>query len=323
MQSPDSKLEIVGHDHHHHATGRILAISLAATVLFVLVELWTGVWSGSLALISDAGHNFTDALALVLAMFGVWLQSRPPDETKTYGYHRGGVLAAFVNALALVGLSIYLLWESYERLRAPHAVNENTMIVVAGLGLLLNAGILLGLRRTHSQDLNIRAASVHMMGDALGSIAIIIGAIGIRYTGWLAIDPVLSILISLLIIWSAFEIIRDSLNILLEGLPKGMQLQNVVDAMRQVPGVQDVHDVHIWSLGSTEHALSCHARIADVPPSESGCILKGINEMLASRFHIHHTTIQFEHEYCGAGACCLRPGTHAPEHSLTSPSSRA
>jgi cobalt-zinc-cadmium efflux system protein len=304
----------VAHHHHHHATGRILAISLAGTVLFVLVELWTGVWSGSLALISDAGHNFTDALALLLAMFGVWLQGKPADDTKTFGYHRGGVLAAFVNALALVGLSIYLLWESYERLRAPHAVNEITMIVVAGLGLLLNAGILLGLRKAHSHDLNVRAASVHMMGDALGSIAIIIGAVGIRYTGWLSIDPILSIVISFLIIWSAVDIIRDSLNILLEGLPKGMQLQNVVNAMRQVPGVQDVHDVHIWSLGSTAHALSCHARIDDVPPSESGCILKGINDMLASRFDIHHTTIQFEHEYCGAGGCCLRSGTQTPEH---------
>ncbi|HET8548122.1 MAG TPA: cation diffusion facilitator family transporter [Bryobacteraceae bacterium] len=307
----------MGHD-HQHATGRVLAISLAATVLFVVIELLTGVWSGSLALISDAGHNFTDALALLLAMFGVWLQSKPSDETKTYGYHRGGVLAAFVNALALVLLSGYLLWESYERLRSPQAVNESAMIVVAGLGLALNAGILLGLRRAHTHDLNIRAASIHMMGDALGSVAIIIGAIGIRYTGWLAVDPVLSILISVLIIWTAVDIIRDSLNILLEGLPKGMQLQNVVGAIKGVPGVLDVHDVHIWSLGSTAHALSCHARIPDVPPSESWCILKGINDMLAARFHISHTTIQFEHEHCGVaeGPCCIQPvaRAHAHEH---------
>jgi cobalt-zinc-cadmium efflux system protein len=222
-----------------------------------------------------------------------------------------------VNALALVLLSLYLLWESYERLLQPQPVHEGMMMVVAGLGLALNAGILLGLRRTDSNDLNIRAASIHMIGDALGSVAIIIGAVGIRYSGWYAIDPVLSSLISLLIIWTAVGIIRDSLNILLEGLPKGMQLQKVVDAMRQVPGVLDVHDLHIWSLGSTAHALSCHARIADVPPSESGCILKGINDMLAVRFHIHHTTIQFEHEHCGVGdgGCCIRPDTKVHEHS--------
>jgi cobalt-zinc-cadmium efflux system protein len=306
------------HHDHHHATGRILAVSLFATVVFVVVELWTGVWSGSLALISDAGHNFTDALALLLAMFGFWLQSKPADEQKTFGYHRGGVLAAFVNALALLLLSFYLLWESYERLRSPQAVHEVTMMVVAGLGLMLNVGILLGLRTAHRHDLNIRAAAMHMMGDALGSVAIIIGAIGIQYTGWLAIDPVLSILISLLIIWTALDIVRDSLNILLEGLPKGMELQKVVGAMREVPGVLDVHDVHIWSLGSTAHALSCHARIADVPPSESGCILKGLNDVLASRFHIHHTTIQFEHENCGVGengTCCIRPAAHSHEHS--------
>ena len=310
----------MAHSHHHHdphATGRVLAISLAATVVFVVIELWTGVWSGSLALISDAGHNFTDALALLLAMFGVWLQDRPADERKTYGYHRGGVLAAFVNALVLVLLSGYLLWESYERLRSPQAVHEGTMMVVAGLGLALNAGILLGLRRTDSHDLNVRAASVHMIGDALGSVAIVIGAIAIRYTGWYAIDPALSALISLLIVWTALDIVRDSLNILLEGLPKGMELQKVVDSMREVPGVLDVHDVHIWSLGSTAHALSCHARIADVPPSESGCILKGINDLLASRFHIHHTTIQFEHENCdvGNGVCCIRPVARSHLHA--------
>jgi cobalt-zinc-cadmium efflux system protein len=309
----------VAHAHHHghHATGRILAVSLFATVIFVVVELWTGVWSGSLALISDAGHNFTDALALLLAMFGFWLQSKPADERKTFGYHRGGVLAAFVNALALLLLSVYLLWESYERLLNPQRVHEGTMMVVAGLGLMLNVGILLGLRNAHKHDLNIRAAAIHMVGDALGSVAIIIGAVAIRYTGWLAIDPVLSILISLLIIWTAFDIVRDSLNILLEGLPKGMELQNVIGAMRDVPGVLDVHDVHIWSLGSTAHALSCHARIADVPPSESGIILKGINDVLATRFHINHTTIQFEHEHCGAedGICCIRTTAHTHEHS--------
>src|SRR5262245_30240065 len=163
--------------------------------------------SGSLALLSDAGHNLTDALALGLAMLGVYLQAKPADESRTFGYHRGGVLAAFVNAISLLVLSAYLFYESYERLLNPHAVNEQIMIVTAALGILLNIGILLGLRR-YEHDINIRAASVHMLGDALGSIAIIGGALGIHYTGWLAIDPILSIIIGLLIVWSAVDIIR-------------------------------------------------------------------------------------------------------------------
>jgi cobalt-zinc-cadmium efflux system protein len=253
--------------------------------------------SGSLALLSDAGHNLTDALALALAMFGVYLQAKPPDESKTFGYHRGGVLAAFVNAISLIGLSAFLFYESYERLMSPHRVDENVMIVTAVLGIILNIGIIIGLRR-HESDINIRAASVHMLGDALGSVAKIVGAVAIHYTGWLAIDPILSILIAGLIVWSAIDIIRESLNILLEGLPRGLNLQSVIAAMREVPGVLDVHDLHVWSLGSSAHALSCHALIEDMPPSESDCILKGLNQVLGDRFHIHHTTIQFEHASC-------------------------
>jgi cobalt-zinc-cadmium efflux system protein len=292
------RVPVHSHNHAHHGTKTVLLWSLLATGLFVVLELWMGLAANSLALLSDAGHNFTDALALLLALFGVWLQTKPADDRKTYGYHRGGVLAAFVNALTLLVLAVWLIWESWDRLLHPRAVDEWIMIAVAGVGLAVNVGIMLGLRRTQPDDLNIRAAMVHMLGDALGSIAIIIGAICIRYTGWMAVDPVLSILISLLILWSGIDIVREALNILLEGLPKGMELQAVTDAMRQVPGVLDVHHLHVWSLASTSHALSCHALIADVPPSQSNCILKELNEVLAERFHIHHSTIQFEHQVC-------------------------
>jgi cobalt-zinc-cadmium efflux system protein len=286
------------HGHHHHeAKSSVLKWSLVGTAIFVLVQVLAGLHAGSLALLSDAGHNLTDALALGLAMFGVYLQSKPADESRTFGYHRGGVLAAFLNALSLVVLSLYLFYESYHRLRAPQQVEEITMIVVAGMGIVLNVAILLGLRR-HDNDLNIRAASIHMLGDALGSVAIIVGAIVIHYTGWLSVDPILSILIGCLIIWTAADVIRDSLNILLEGLPRGLRLQSVAEAMRDVPGVLDVHDLHIWSLGSSAHALSCHVLIEDVPPSESDRILKGINCILLDRFQIQHTTVQFEHIRC-------------------------
>jgi cobalt-zinc-cadmium efflux system protein len=264
----------------------------------VAVEIFAGIQAHSLALVSDAGHNFTDALALLLAWFGYYLEGRPADEIKTYGYHRAGVLSAFVNALALLALSAWIFYESALRLSHPRAVHESVMMAVAALGLVLNGGIMWALRPASRQDLNIRSAFVHMLGDALGSIGIIAGAIVIRYTGWQQVDPALSILIGMLIVWTAWDIIREALNILLEGLPRGIRLQDATSAMRAIEGVLDVHDLHIWSLGSSTHALSCHVLIADVPPSASDAILQRLNTMLAERFHILHTTVQFEHASC-------------------------
>ena len=287
------------HSHSHGpATGSVLRWSLAATAAFVAVEVVAGIHAHSLALLSDAGHNFTDALALLLAWFGVYLESKPADEHKTYGYHRGGVLAAFVNALTLVALSAWLLIESVGRLRHPQPVAANVMLVVATLGLALNGAIMLALRAARHHDINIRGAFLHMLGDALGSLAIIGGALVIRYTGWERVDPALSILIALLIVWTAWDIVRESLNILLEGLPRGMRLNDVADAMQAVEGVLDVHDLHIWCLGSSTRALSCHVLIKDIPPSASDAVLQRLNGMLAERFHVFHTTVQFEHMSC-------------------------
>lgn len=264
----------------------------------MLVEVFAGVRAHSLALISDAGHNFTDAGALLLAWVCHYLQAKPADETKTFGYHRAGVLAAFVNALALLPLSAWIFYESIVRLSNPEPVSEWIMVVVATLGLVLNGSIMLALRSASRHDLNVRSAFIHMLGDALGSVAIIAGAIAIRYTGQQQIDPILSILIAVLIVWSTWGVLRESLNILLEGLPHGMALGNVAGQIRAVDGVLDVHDLHIWSLGSSSHALSCHVLIEDVPPSASDAILRRLNGMLDERFHIAHTTVQFEHVSC-------------------------
>ena len=208
------------------------------------------------------------------------------------------MLSAFVNALTLVALAAFIFWESYQRLLNPEPVHETMMMVVAGLALLMNGGIMWGLRSAQQHDLNIRSAFVHMLGDLLGAIGIIAGAIVIRFTGWEQVDPVLSILIGVLIIWTAWDIIKESLNILLEGSPRGLELQSVMAEMRGIEGVLDVHDLHIWSLGSSTHALSCHVLIEDVPPSASDCILRRLNDILADRFHIRHTTVQFEHVSC-------------------------
>jgi cobalt-zinc-cadmium efflux system protein len=272
----------------------------------------------SLALLSDAGHNFTDALALLLAWFGFYFQCKPANEVKTYGYHRAGVLSAFVNALTLVALAAFIFYESYRRLRAPQEVHESLMMAVAIMGLFLNGGIMWGLRKARRHDLNVRSAFVHMLGDLLGALGIIAGALVIRFTGWAQVDPLLSILIGVLIIWTAWDIIQESLNILLEGLPRGLHLQSVVSEMCGVEGVVDVHDLHIWSLGSSTHALSCHVVIADMPPSESDSILRRLNHVVADRFHIRHTTVQFEHIGCALSENgCVIPvdaEEHHPHH---------
>jgi cobalt-zinc-cadmium efflux system protein len=278
--------------------GKVLIWSLAVTIVLIVVEAVAGFAASSLALLADAGHNFTDALSLLLAWFGVYYSQKPPDEVKTFGYHRAGVLAAFVNALALLLLSGFIIYESYERWMAPQPVAEMIMLVVAVFGLAVNAAVMLGLHSERQHDLNVRSAWAHMFGDALGSIGIIIGAIVIRFTGWERTDAVLSGLIGLLIVWTAWGIIREALNILLEGLPRGIDLNDVTSALREVRGVIDVHDLHIWSLGSSTHALSCHLLIQDLPPSESGAILRRVNKMLAHKFRIGHTTVQFEHANC-------------------------
>ena len=307
-------------EHHHHyyqGAGSVLSWSLAGTALFVVVEFVAGLRSHSLALISDAGHNFTDALALALAWAGFYFQSKPADEIKTYGYHRAGVLAAFVNALTLVLLSLWIVWEAVLRLRTPEAVEEGVMLAVAALSLALNGAIMLALRASSRNDLNIRGAFLHMLGDAVGALAIVAGALVIRFTGWLPVDPLLSIALAALIVYTAWDIVRESLNILLEGLPRGMTLAGVEAAMKAIEGVAGVHDLHIWSLGSSTHALSCHVMIADVPPSSSDAILRRINTMLLDRFRICHTTIQFEHGCCPIsenGCAISENGGAVPAH---------
>jgi cobalt-zinc-cadmium efflux system protein len=306
----------LGH-HHHHAPGKgwTLWVSLVATLAFTMIEAIAGFHAHSLALISDAGHNFTDTLALLLAAIGVYLQSRPADQYKTFGYQRAGVLTAFVNALTLVGISLFIFWEAAQRMLHPQGVDEGVMIWVAALALVLNGSIMWALHRGQKGDLNLRAAFVHMLGDALGAVAIIAGAVAIRYTGWLYIDPLLSIALAGLICYTAWDIIRESLNILLEGLPQGVDLDKVTGAMTGVAGVMDVHDLHIWSLGGSAHALCCHVLIDDMPPSESDRILKRVNEVVCG-FGIHHTTIQFEHAPCILTEGCSMYHDHAHDHDF-------
>jgi cobalt-zinc-cadmium efflux system protein len=297
-------------------SARALRYSLLATFAYVLVTLVAGLRAHSLALLSESGHNVTDLLALLLSWVAVFIQTRPPSETKTYGYHRAGVLAAFVNALTLVAISFYIVYEAVLRLGHPVEVHATIMIWVALAGVVMNGAISWFLFRS-AHDVNIRSAFVHQLGDTLSTAAVIVGGVFIRLTGRHWIDPALSIGIACLILWSSLGIIRETLNILLEGAPRGVSVQKIVFSLSGIGGVDDVHDVHVWSIGSNNHALSCHVRLADMPLSETEEILHKITELLARQFHIHHTTIQFESAQCAIHPGCVVPVFVGPQERTT------
>ena len=285
------------HTHSHLQRPEwVVKIALVVTLALVAVEFITGHLSHSLALVSDGWHNLTDLPALVLAGVALYFERKPPDHQKTYGYQRAGVLAAFVNALLLVAVAVYICYEGYERIVRPAPVAAGTMLVVGIVAFVINGSITLLLVSGHG-DLNLRALFIHNLGDALSNLGLIAGAWMIQRTGQWLIDPLIALLISGMIAWTAVGVITDSANILLESLPKGMSLERVAGAMLEVPGVREVHDIHIWSLGSQSHALSCHIHILDMPTSESEEIGRRVRNVLAGEFGIKHSTIQFEHSH--------------------------
>jgi cobalt-zinc-cadmium efflux system protein len=303
---------------HHPNTSKLLGVSLFITAAYILVTLFFGIRAHSLALLSEAGHNVSDFLALLLSWVAVYVQTLQPSDTKTYGYHRAGVLAAFVNAITLVVVSIFIFIEAFHRLRQPVPVHAGVMIWVAGIGVLMN-GLIAGILHGKSHDVNVRSACIHMMGDALSTASVIIGGLAIYYTGQNWIDPALSFAIGALILWSSFGIIRETLNILLEGMPRGLKMDQVTDEIARIAGVRDVHDLHVWSIGSEIHALSCHISIDDIPPSASERILRDVNERLRSQFKILHTTIQFEHVVCDIAHGCVMPVSAEQAHLRRQP----
>src|SRR5271166_684964 len=285
-------------------TTLVLRISLAATLVYVVVTFIAGLRAHSLALLSESGHNVSDFLALLLSFAAVYFQSRPASDSKTFGYHRAGVLAAFINAATLIVISLWIAVEAVHRLSAPVAVQPRLMMIVAAAGVLMN-GVIAALLWGVARDVNMRSAFIHMAGDTLSTAAVIAGGAGILFTGPNWIDPVLSLLIAALILWSSLGIVRETLNILLEGTPRGCSLPEIRSGMEAVEGVINVHDLHVWSLGSQSRALACHVCIADIPPSESACILEKLNHVLKEHFQIAHTTIQFEHVVCGELDGCV------------------
>ncbi|SPE17512.1 Zinc transporter ZitB [Candidatus Sulfotelmatomonas gaucii] len=289
----------------------VLRISLAATLAYVVVTFVAGLRAHSLALLSESGHNVSDFLALLLSFAAVYFQTRPADHARTFGYQRAGVLAAFINAATLIAISLLIAVEAVRRLSSPVTVEPRTMMIVAAAGVVMN-GVIAALLWGVAHDVNLRSAFLHMAGDTLSTAAVIAGGVGILLTGKDWIDPVLSLLIAALIFWSSIGIVRETLNILLEGAPRGISLNEIRSGMEGVNGVANVHDLHVWSLGSQSRALSCHVTIADIPPSESACILVNLNSLLRDHFQIRHTTIQFEHIGCEALEGCVAPPIEVP-----------
>jgi len=271
----------------------VLAWAMAATLGLVVAEIFGGLFGRSVALLNDAVHNLSDVPALGISWLAMRWAERPADSERTYGYHRAGTLAAFTNAILLIILSLWLGYEAIERLRSPVQVVESWMIWTSIAALLVNGGITLALVRGHA-DLNLRSILVHNFGDALSSIAIIIGAVIIGYTHAAWIDPLLGLAIGALVLYSSLGILRESANILLEGRPRETRVEEVARAILAIENVQEVHDIHVWCLGGDHLAMSCHARIPDMHMDECERILCAIQKKVADEFSIEHVTVQLE-----------------------------
>lgn len=266
---------------------------MVATLALVAAEFIAGSLGRSVALLSDAVHNLTDMPTIAISWLAARWSVKPPTPEKTYGYQRSGILAAFVNALLLILVALYILVEAIERLRRPVIVHTGLMFWISILALAVNGGITLALVRNRG-DLNLRSILIHNFGDALSNVAILVGALVIRWTGAHWVDPAIGISIGVLVLGSATGILRESSHILLEGLPRNLQLEEVARAVLEIPGVEEVHDIHIWTIGMELQALSCHVRIPDMHMEQCERLLQQIRARLAERFQITHSTIQFE-----------------------------
>jgi cobalt-zinc-cadmium efflux system protein len=286
------------HD-HPHASGiprNKMRGAVVLTLAFVVGEAIAGYFSNSLALLSDAGHNFADAAALGLSWYALWIATKPAHQGMTYGYHRVGILAALVNAVSLVVIAFLILWEAIDRLRHPEAASGVVMIVVALAAIVVNATISLWLRARAKHDLNVRSAYLHMLGDAISAAGVVIAGVVVAATGSHAADPIVSLLIAALILYSSRGILKESVSVLLEGTPVGLDMASVEQAIAAVPGVLNVHDLHVWTVGPGVVACSCHILVAEQSIREGQEILKAVVSELDHRFGINHSTVQVEVE---------------------------
>ena len=300
------------HGHRHgleHPTGgkQGLLVALAITVLMMFAEIVGGLLSNSLALLSDAGHMLTDNLALLLSFFAMTFAARPATHRRTFGFYRLEILAAFVNGVVLVLVSFYILYEAYLRIIHPEPVGGKLMLVVALIGLVANIIGAFVLNKHSSTSLNIRGAYLHILGDALSSVGVVIGGVIILYTGWYLIDPILSILISLVIIYGAWALVKESVDILLESVPSHIDIDTVAAEIQKIEGVREAYHIHVWTITSGVHAMSAHVIIDDQLVSRNRELLDRISAVVAERFKVMHSTIQIECERCDLNPVCGLP----------------
>jgi cobalt-zinc-cadmium efflux system protein len=284
------------HQHNHSETGNIKRVQLALmlTGIFMLVEVVGGIISGSLALLADAGHMLTDTMALGLAAFAFRVSSRPADTRRSYGYQRFQIIAAFVNGLSLLFIVGWILFEAVMRLIEPPEVIGGTMLIVASAGLVVNILVFSILHSGDQENLNIRGAVLHVLGDLLGSVAAIIAAVVIIQTGWMPIDPILSVLVAMLIFRSAWQLVRRSAHILLEGAPEWLDLDDMQQKIvAAVPEVKEIHHVHVWGLTPQHPMLTMHVVLAE-KPDDPTTVIRSVKQALKSDFAINHSTIEVE-----------------------------
>jgi len=278
---------------------RNLVIALLITAIVMIAEIIGGLMANSLALLSDAGHMLTDILALGLSLVAMRFAQKPPTPSKTFGFHRLEILAAFFNGMLLFFISFYIFYEAYHRLLHPKEIKGLFMLVVACIGLIANGiGIIL-LKKSAHTSLNVKSAFFHIVGDTISSGGVIVGGLLILYTGWYLVDPLIGIFIGILILKGAYALIMESIDIFLEATPKDINVEEMLDELRKIKGVKDIHHLHLWTITSGINAMSAHVLIDDLLISSSAYILKEIKSLLHNKYRIHHSTIQFENESCG------------------------
>lgn len=310
------------HTHHtqpmHHMTRKRLALALGLTLLILVVEVAGGIFSHSLALFSDAGHVFTDVMALGLAWFATHQAERPSNGRKTFGYHRTEILAALANAATLILIVGWIAFEAIGRLRQPVAVTPWVMFAAAGVGIAANLAIAGGLRGVRGENLNVRAALLHVLGDVGASVGVVVAGVVILLTGWYLADPLLSLAIALLIARGAWRVLRETLDILMEAAPTGLNVPALVRDLVGQPGIKNIHDVHVWTITGGVYALSAHVQVGDRPLSDCDSVLDRLNGLLRDRYHIAHSTLQLECAGCASPElyCTLSPdGGAAHQHA--------
>jgi cobalt-zinc-cadmium efflux system protein len=294
-------------EHSHSLVGRPLLITLVLVLVIMVAEVIGGIYSNSLALISDGGHMLTDALALALSLFAINLARRPATATKTYGYHRAEIMAALANGTILILVSAYIFYEAAHRFSALPTVKSPLMLVIAVIGLVANLIGLFLLRKGSRKSINVKAAFWHVFSDTMSSVGVIVAAIIIYFTGWYIADPIIAVVIGVIILLGAVRIVRESVDILLESVPQHLEIEKVAAAVKNIPDVEDMHDIHIWTITSGIYALSAHLKIADQTVSASCDIVTRVNELLEREFNITHTTLQLECESCPTGLVCNLP----------------